>query len=94
VNVAVRDPSQRRYRSLTQRHCIEATVFVREPDNEPRDGLTLFFVAPEAEDIYGLRQRFAHCCKGLRRENGCRFYVALNRHRHSLLRSLFDRIVN
>jgi hypothetical protein len=51
VNVAVRDPSQGRYRSIAQRRCIKTGVFSSQPDNESRDGLTFYLVTLDPEDF-------------------------------------------
>ena len=45
----------------TAAYCIEAAVFLHQPNYEPRDVSTLCFVTPDPEDLHGIRQRLAHC---------------------------------
>jgi hypothetical protein len=46
---------------ITQGNRIHVAVLLRQPDNEPRNSGTFYFVAADFEDFCRGRERVAHC---------------------------------
>jgi hypothetical protein len=65
---------------ITQGSRIQVAVLLRQPDNEPRNSRTFYFVAADLKDFCRGRERVAQYRQHFRRKNNSMLRVAPDRH--------------